>query len=219
MGENTCKFEIKIDPLDLHIGLKDKMAEFESLIRMTRPGVSIAEKIEKDLNSRFCHCCFFGIVKGELMGEPLCEECARALYDFDEKEKHPRIRKIDPYYQLWYRRNRALPIFEAYLHSEVERYKLEQKLEDVKASNYTESVDAGMENRRLKRALWLSRASEASKEVNYWTTQDESSYAIVDFNVRHETIVSHKSPHHRPYKWILIWENVERKCLKKAEEY
>ena len=100
-----------------------------------------------------------------------------------------------------------------------ENTELKQKLEDAKASAYAESVDAGMENRRLKRALWLARASEASKEVNYWTTQDESSYAIVDFNVRHETIVSHKSPHHRPYKWILIWENVERKCLKKAKEY
>lgn len=75
------------------------------------------------------------------------------------------------------------------------------------------------ENRRLKRALWLARAGEASKEVNYWTCQDESSYAIVDFNVRHETIVSYKAPHHRPYKWILIWEEVERKCRAKAEEY
>lgn len=76
-----------------------------------------------------------------------------------------------------------------------------------------------LKEKRLKRALWLARASEAVKEVNYWTCQDESSYAIVDFNVRHETIVSYKAPHHRPYKWILIWENVERKCLKKAEEY
>lgn len=75
------------------------------------------------------------------------------------------------------------------------------------------------ENSKLKRALWLARASEASKEVNYWTCQDESSYAIVDFNVRHETIVSYKAPHHRPYKWILIWENVERKCRAKAKEY
>ena len=85
-------------------------------------------------------------------------------------------------------------------------------------------VDAAIEelkdeNRRLKRALWLARASEASKEVNYWTCQDESSYAIVDFNVRHETIVSYEAPHHRPYKWILIWENVESKCRAKAEEY
>ena len=73
--------------------------------------------------------------------------------------------------------------------------------------------------RATKRALWLARASEASKEVNYWTCQDESSYSIVDFNVNHETIVSYKAPHHRPYKWIQIWENVERKCRAKAEEY
>jgi hypothetical protein len=96
---------------------------------------------------------------------------------------------------------------------------LKAKLEDVQATAYTESVDAGMRERKLKRTLWLSRASEASKEVNYWTCQDESSYVIVDFNVRHETIVSYKSPHHRPYKWILIWENVERKCRAKAKEY
>ena len=75
------------------------------------------------------------------------------------------------------------------------------------------------ENRKLQRALWLARASEASKEVNYWTCQDESSYAIVDFNVRHETIISYKAPHHRPYKWILIWENIERKCRAYADEF
>ena len=73
--------------------------------------------------------------------------------------------------------------------------------------------------RAEKRALWLARASESSKEVNYWTCKDESSYAIVDFNVRHETIVSYKAPHHRPYKWILIWEKVEQLCRKKADEY
>lgn len=82
-----------------------------------------------------------------------------------------------------------------------------------------EKANLADELRATKRALWLARASEASKEVNYWTCQDESSYAIVDFNVRHETIVSYKAPHHRPYKWILIWENVERKCLKKSKEY
>jgi hypothetical protein len=35
---------------------------------------------------------------------------------------------------------------------------LEQKLEDAKASHYAEMVDAGMRERRLKRALWLVRA-------------------------------------------------------------
>jgi hypothetical protein len=34
---------------------------------------------------------------------------------------------------------------------------LKQKLEDAKATAYAESVDAGMRERRLKRALWLTR--------------------------------------------------------------
>ena len=38
---------------------------------------------------------------------------------------------------------------------------LNQKLEDAKATAYAESVDAGMENRRLKRALWMARAESA----------------------------------------------------------
>lgn len=130
MDENTRKFEIKIDPLDFHVGLKEQMAEFESLLRIENPGKSIAESIEKKMKSRFCHCCFFGHVEGEIMGEPLCKECAKILYGFDADEERPRIMKIDPYYQLWYRRQKALPIFEAYLHAELERYKLEQKLEE-----------------------------------------------------------------------------------------
>ena len=35
---------------------------------------------------------------------------------------------------------------------------LKAKLEDAKATAYAESVDAGMRERRLKRALWLARA-------------------------------------------------------------
>lgn len=130
MGENTHKFEIKIDPLDFHVGLKDKMAEFESSIRMDNPGKKLAEGIEKKLKSRFCHCCFFGCVEGEIMGEPLCKECVKNLYGFDADEEHPSIKKIDPYYQLRYRRKKSLPIFEAYLHSELERFELEQKLKE-----------------------------------------------------------------------------------------
>lgn len=132
MEENTCKFQIKIDPLDLHIGLKDQMAEFESLIRMKKPGTNLAEKIEKDLKSRFCHCCFFGHVECEIVGEPLCNECAKVLYGFDASDAPLKIKNIDPYYQLRYRRQKALPIFEAYLHSELERYKLELKLSEDK---------------------------------------------------------------------------------------
>lgn len=131
MTKNTQKFEIKIDPLDFHEGLKDKMAEFESLIRMESHEKTLAEEINKKLESRFCHCCFFGHVEGSIMGEPLCKECAKILYGFDESEEHPSIKRIDPYYQLWYRRRKALPIFEAYLQSELKRFELELKLDEV----------------------------------------------------------------------------------------
>ena len=131
MEENTRKFEIKIDPLDFHEGLKDKMAEFGSLIRIENGVKTLTETIAKRLNSRFCHCCFFGHPKGELMGEPLCEECAKVLYGFDENDERPGLKKIDPYYQLWYRKQKALPVFEAYMHAELERFKLERKLSEA----------------------------------------------------------------------------------------
>ena len=69
--------------------------------------------------------------------------------------------------------------------------KLEKKLEDAKATAYTDSVDAGMENRRLKRALWLARA----------------------YRGRDNSILL-------PSKFMRnLWDNVERKCLKKSKEY
>ena len=68
---------------------------------------------------------------------------------------------------------------------------LEKKLEDAKATAYAESVDAGMENRRLKRALWLARS----------------------YRGRDNSILL-------PSKFMRnVWDNVERKCIKKAEEY
>lgn len=135
MTKKKQKYEIKIDPLDFYVGLKDQMAEFESLIRMKRPGTNLAEEIKKKLEPRFCHCCFFGHVEGSIMGEPLCKECAKFLYGFDADEKHPDIKKIDPYSQLLYRRRKALPIFEAYLQSELKRFELELKLEEKEQGN------------------------------------------------------------------------------------
>ena len=74
---------------------------------------------------------------------------------------------------------------------------LKQKLDDAKASAYAESVDAGMENRRLKRALWNLRACYA--------------------DMMQKRIIECKCDGwvHRVDKWI----EVERRCTKKAEEY
>lgn len=217
--KNELKFEIKIDPLDFHVGLKEQMAEFESFLRIENPGKSIAENIEKEMKSRFCHCCFFGHVKGEIMGEPLCAECAKILYGFDENEERPGLKKIDPYYQLWYRRQKALPIFEDYLHSELERYKLEQKLEDTKATVYADSVDAGMENRRLKRELWIARALRAEARKNYWYVRsihegDKNLWSIDGSAVKYIGCIKRTN-----FDWLKIWSEVECKCLAKAEEY
>lgn len=52
-----------------------------------------------------------------------------------------------------------------YLKSDVDAViaELKQKLEDAKAAAYTESVDAGMRERRLKRALYKACAMWADR--------------------------------------------------------
>lgn len=77
---------------------------------------------------------------------------------------------------------------------------LKQKLEDAKSTAYTESVDAGMENRRLKRALWLARAERAVAKQAY--------YDILSRGISSERGEMYD-----------MWNNVERKCRAKAEEY
>lgn len=79
-----------------------------------------------------------------------------------------------------------------YLKSDVDAAiaELKQKLEDVQASMYADMVDANMEVRRLKRALYKACANWAHHRV------------FVRFKTNEKA-----------------WENVERKCLKKAEEY
>lgn len=67
---------------------------------------------------------------------------------------------------------------------------LKQKLENVQASMYCDVVDANMENRRLKRALYKACANWAHCRVFVRFKTDEKA-----------------------------WENVERKCRAKAEEY
>lgn len=85
---------------------------------------------------------------------------------------------------------------EVYLKDEVDAAiaELKQNLEDAKATAYAESVDAGMENRRLKRALWLARAEMARTSAwVFWNRNDDYNYNK--------------------------WKKVERKCRAKAEEF
>ena len=76
---------------------------------------------------------------------------------------------------------------------------LKQNLENAQASAYAESVDSGMEIRRLKHALWIARAEIAHKKIDeYWPDYCHNAHSRIA---------------------LLKWEKVERKCLKKAEEY
>lgn len=74
-------------------------------------------------------------------------------------------------------------------------YELRKEIESLKASHYAEMVDAGMRERRLRRALLvtLARLSE-SKALFYYHACDDD-------------------------KRCATWRKVESKCRAKAEEY
>lgn len=87
-----------------------------------------------------------------------------------------------------------------YKKSEVDKVIAEKdkEIESLKASHYAEMVDAGMRERSLRMALWLARALRARDIQSWW-------------------IAATCSP--RTEVACIRWNNIERKCLKKAEEY
>lgn len=96
---------------------------------------------------------------------------------------------------------------------------LKKKLEDVQASMYCDVVDANMENRRLKRALWLERARRAAARKNYWYARSchegyDFSVSIDGSHVKYIGCIKRTN-----YDWLLTWSEVEHKCRAKAEEY
>lgn len=84
----------------------------------------------------------------------------------------------------------------------------DKEIESLKASHYAESVDAGMRERRLRRALWLARADRAMMTLDYFTLKCRwfKDYMKVE-------------PPGCDVKMVHKWANVERKCRAKAEEY
>jgi hypothetical protein len=85
---------------------------------------------------------------------------------------------------------------------------LKAKLEDVQATAYAESVDAGMRERKLKRALWLARAERAVAEqtVDEWSRYKE----------KHPFGSWREDPFEY---WVQAWIYVEKLFRKKAKEY
>ena len=105
---------------------------------------------------------------------------------------------------------------EVYLKSEVDAFITELKdeikrKEGVEIRWFERCIEARTENRKLKRALWIARAkiAKAMKAVdnldNYLSLHKNSKWFGI-YATRIDT-------------WYYKWDNVERKCLKKAEEY
>ena len=101
---------------------------------------------------------------------------------------------------------------------QAENVELKQKLEDVQASHYAEMVNAGMRERRLKRALWLARAERAKDRA---TTCNDFAYLGDTEREINMTLARTwmKCRMLKPSEWSKVWNNVERKFRAKAEEY
>lgn len=84
---------------------------------------------------------------------------------------------------------------------------LKQKLEDAKATAYAESVDAGMRERRLRRALYKACANWAKCEerINNRDAYEASEYL--------------PSAEDKFRKNAERWSEMETKCRAKAEVY
>lgn len=96
-----------------------------------------------------------------------------------------------------------------------ENAELKAKLENVQASMYADVVDANMENRRLRRALWIARAEMAKEKQQLFHFSLGYEKLCIDgfydpYSGRREL---------SPKQWIKVFNKVEVKLLKKAEEY
>lgn len=82
---------------------------------------------------------------------------------------------------------------------------VDAEIESLKASHYAESVDAGMRERRLRRALWLARAKRALEKIAWFKLWNCS--------------ISTMNPEDGARQEFDKWKKNLGKCLKKAEEY
>ena len=82
---------------------------------------------------------------------------------------------------------------------------LKAKLESVQATAYAESVDAGMRERKLKRALWLAMAKRALEKIAWFKLWNAS--------------ISTMNPEDGARQEFDKWKKALGKCLAKSEEY
>ena len=84
-------------------------------------------------------------------------------------------------------------------------HELQVDLEGAKATAYADSVDAGMRERRLKRALWIARANRAIEKIAWFKLWNAS--------------ISTMNPEDGARQEFDKWKKALGKFLKKAEEY
>ena len=97
---------------------------------------------------------------------------------------------------------------------------LKAKLEDVQATSYAESVDTGMENCRLKRALWLARAERAYVTTLLWNVYCYQNNCLYFRDFMNEKCNPFRNlPKKTAMEWSDLWESIETKCRAKAKEY
>ena len=94
------------------------------------------------------------------------------------------------------------------LKKEIERCQRYHDAEAVKWLAVTAKTET--ENRRLKRALWMARAKNASYNI-------KNRQRVINTELEQERPDIEFIHHHEKMKQK--WMNVERLCLKKAEEY
>lgn len=84
-----------------------------------------------------------------------------------------------------------------------------KEIESLKASHYAEMVDAGMRERRLRRALWLARAERAKTIAKIYSKEAELILLREHYpsGCRFCHIMNNK------------WRKVEQLCRAKAEQY
>lgn len=79
-------------------------------------------------------------------------------------------------------------------------------------------MEARAENVSLKRALWLARAEKADDRARIFYFNDLETMLDIDgYSYDSKKKKGHKKLTAR--LWRIIWQNVERKCRAKAEEY
>ena len=99
-----------------------------------------------------------------------------------------------------------------------ENAELKAEIESLKAAHYAEMVDAGMRERKLKRALWLKRADDAKHLVVAYENYDYLD--CQEMTIKQESARTWMTCKLRTAEeWVKVWKNVERKCREKAEEY